>query len=209
MAALTTTARYKTWAGIVGSAQDTVLGYILDGVSAEVRRWCDRNLTNGFESVSRTERYDGTGEQTINLVEWPVTTVTSVTVYTADGTAEVLDSSTYRVNGDSGVLSRIDPVRARYPVTAFGSVDATFSTQPWFPEGFDNVQVVYTGGYATTPADLEMNVWRLMDLAYSARGRNFGLQSESLGQYSYTNMDPAKVNDIKAEIIRAYNSGRA
>jgi len=209
MAALTTTARYKTWSGIVGTAQDTVLGYILDGVSAEVRRWCDRNLTNGFESVSRTERYDGTGEQTINLIEWPVTAITSVKVYSASGDYETLDADTYRVNADSGVLSRIDPVRARFPTTAFGTVESQFSVQPWFPEGFDNIEVVYTGGYATTPADLEMNVWRLMDLAYAARGRNFGLQSESLGQYSYTNMDPSKVNAIKAEIVKAYNSQRS
>ena len=209
MAALTTTARYKTWAGIVGSAQDTVLGYILDGVSAEVRRWCDRNLTNGFESVSRTERYDGNDEQTIQLIEWPVTSITSVTLYTAGGDTEVLDSDTYRVNGDSGVLSRIDPKMGRFPVTAFGTVNATFSVQPWFDQGFDNVEVVYTGGYATIPADIKMACYRLTDLAYAARGRNMGIQSESLGGYSYTNMDPAKTTAIKAELIRAYNTGRA
>jgi uncharacterized phiE125 gp8 family phage protein len=209
MASLISIAEYKVWAGITGTAQDALLTVLVDAVSAEVRRWCDRNLTNGFESVSRTERYDGTGEQTINLVEWPVTTITSVTVYTADGTAEVLDSDTYRVNGDSGVLSRIDPKRARFPVTAFGTVQATFSTQPWFEEGFDNVQVVYTGGYATIPADLKMACYRLTDLAYSARGRNFGIQSESLGGYSYTNANPKATNELKAELVRAYNTGRA
>jgi hypothetical protein len=209
MASLISIAEYKVWAGITGTAQDALLTVLVDAVSMEVRRWCDRNLTNGFESVSRTERYDGTGEQTIQLIEWPVASITSVTVYTADGTTEVLDSSTYRVNGDSGVLSRIDPKRARFPVTAFGTVQATFSTQPWFEDGFDNVQVVYTGGYATIPADLKMACYRLTDLAYSARGRNFGIQSESLGGYSYTNANPKATNELKAELVRAYNTGRA
>lgn len=209
MASLISIAEYKVWAGITGTAQDALLTVLVDAVSMEVRRWCDRNLTNGFESVSRTERYDGNDEQTIQLIEWPVTSITSVTLYTAGGDTEVLDADTYRVNGDSGVLSRIDPKTGRFPVTAFGTVNATFSVQPWFDQGFDNVEVVYTGGYATIPADLKMACYRLTDLAYSARGRNMGIQSESLGGYSYTNMDPAKTTAIKAELIRAYNTGRA
>jgi uncharacterized phiE125 gp8 family phage protein len=209
MASLISIAEYKVWAGISGTAQDALLTVLVDAVSMEVRRLCDRNLTNGFESTSRTERYDGTDEATIQLIEWPVSSITSVTLYTAGGDTEVLDSDTYRVNGDSGVLSRIDPKMGRFPVTAFGTVNATFSVQPWFDQGFDNVEVVYTGGYATIPADIKMACYRLTDLAYAARGRNMGIQSESLGGYSYTNMDPAKTTAIKAELIRAYNTGRA
>lgn len=209
MASLISIAEYKVWAGISGTAQDALLTVLVDAVSMEVRRLCDRNLTDGFESKSRTERYDGTDEATIQLIEWPVSSITSVTLYTAGGDTEVLDSDTYRVNGDSGVLSRIDPKMGRFPVTAFGTVNATFSVQPWFDQGFDNVEVVYTGGYATIPADIKMACYRLTDLAYAARGRNMGIQSESLGGYSYTNMDPAKTTAIKAELIRAYNTGRA
>ena len=209
MASLISISEYKVWAGISGTAQDALLTVLVDAVSMEVRRLCDRNLTDGFESKSRTERYDGNDEQTIQLIEWPVTSITSVTLYTAGGDTEVLDADTYRVNGDSGVLSRIDPKMGRFPVTAFGTVNATFSVQPWFDQGFDNVEVVYTGGYATIPADIKMACYRLTDLAYAARGRNMGIQSESLGGYSYTNMDPAKTTAIKAELIRAYNTGRA
>lgn len=209
MASLISISEYKVWAGISGTAQDALLTVLVDAVSMEVRRMCDRDLTNGFESASRTERYDGTGEQTIQLVEWPVSSITSVKVYTAGGSYDTLDADTYRVNGDSGLLSRIDPVLARFPTDAFGTIESTFSVQPWFPAGFDNIEVVYTGGYATIPADLKMACYRLTDLAYAARGRNFGLQSESLGGYSYTNMDPEKTKSIKAEIIQAYNTGSA
>lgn len=209
MASLISIAEYKVWSGITGTAQDALLTVLVDAVSMEVRRWCDRNLTDGFESKARTERYDGTGEQTIQLVEWPITSITSVKIYNAGGDYDTLDTDTYRVNGDSGVLSRIDTRLGRYPVTAFGTVNATFSVQPWFEAGFDNIEVTYTGGYATIPADLKMACYRLTDLAYAARGRNMGIQSESLGGYSYTNMDPAKTTSIKAELVRAYNTGRA
>lgn len=209
MASLISIAEYKVWSGISGTSQDALLTVLVDAVSMEVRRWCDRNTTNGFESMSRTERYDGNDEQTIQLMEWPVTAVTSVTVYTAGGDTDVLDADTYRFDGDSGVLSRIDPRLARFPVTAFGTVNSTFSVQPWFERGFNNIEVVYTGGYATIPADLKMACYRLTDLAYTARGRNMGIQSESLGSYSYTNFDPTKTTAIKAELVRAYNSQRA
>lgn len=209
MASLVSIAEYKVWSGITGTAQDALLTVLVDAVSMEVRRWCDRDLTNGFESASRTEYYSGTGEETIQLLEWPVASVASVTIRYAGGTTETVDADTYRVDGTSGVLSRIDAVRTRYPVTSFGTIDNMFGAEPRFPHGFNNIGVTYTGGYATIPSDLKMACFRMVDLAYSARGRNFALASESLGQYSYSNADPATTNTIKADLVRAYNTGRA
>ena len=209
MASLISISEYKVWSGISGTAQDALLTVLVDAVSMEVRRWCDRDLSNGFESAERTEYYDGTGEETIQLVEWPVASVASVVIRYAGGTTETMDSNTYRVNGDTGILSRIDAVRTRFGVTAFGNIDSVFAAEPRFPSGFKNIGVTYTGGYSPIPADLKMACYRLTDLAYSARGRNFALSSESLGQYSYSNADPTTTNTIKAELVRAYNTGRA
>jgi len=125
----------------------------------------------------------------------------------AGGTTETMDSSTYRVNGDTGILSRIDAVRTRFGVTSFGNIDSIFAAEPRFPSGFLNIGVTYTGGYSPIPADLKMACYRLTDLAYSARGRNFALASESLGQYSYSNADPGTTSEIKADILRAYGTG--
>ena len=50
MASLISIAEYKVWAGITGTAQDALLTVLVDAVSMEVRRLCDRNLTNGFEN---------------------------------------------------------------------------------------------------------------------------------------------------------------
>jgi hypothetical protein len=209
MANLISTSEYKTWAGITTSAYDTIIGVIVSGVSTEIRRWCGRNLTNGFESAERTERYDGNNEQTINLMEWPVSSVASVKVYASDGTYETLDTTSYRCDETGGVLSRVDPNKARYPVTAFGTVQATFSVQPWFPEGFDNIEVTYTGGYSTIPDDLKIAAFRLADMHFTSRARNMGIASESLGQYSYSNFSTAQLTDLKLSLTRAYTGMRS
>jgi len=209
MSNLITTSEYKTWANITTTAYDSIIGTIVSGVSTEIRRWCGRDLTSGFESATRTEKYDGNNEQTINLIEWPVSSVTSVKVYASDGTYETLDTTSYRVDATGGVLSRVDPIKARYPVTAFGTVQATFSVQPWFPDGFDNIEVVYTGGYATIPDDLKMAAFRMADLHFSARGRNMGIQNESLGQYSYSNFGNKELIDLKLALTRAYTGMRS
>jgi hypothetical protein len=209
MANLITTAEYKTWANISGTAYDSVIATIVSGVSTEIRRWCGRDTTNGFESMSRTERYDGNNEQTINLMEWPVSSVASVKVYASDGTYETLDATTYRCDASGGILSRVDPTKARYPVTAFGTVQATFSVQPWFPDGFDNIEVAYTGGYATIPDDLKIAALRMSDVHFSARGRNMGIASESLGQYSYSNFNTQQLTDIRLALTRTYTGMRS
>ncbi|NDD75548.1 MAG: hypothetical protein EBZ40_11325 [Gammaproteobacteria bacterium] len=211
MASLVSIAEYKVWSGITGTAQDALLTVLVNAVSMEIRRWCDRDLINGFELTARTEYYNGSGEETIMLREWPVASVASVVIRYAGGQTETVDATTYRVDSESGVLSRIDAVRTRYGVTSFGNIDSIFAAEPRFPDGFGNIAVTYTGGYdiANIPPDLKMACYRLIDLAYSARGRNFALASESLGQYSYSNGNPQATNAIKADLMRAYNSSRS
>lgn len=210
MASLITISEYKTWARIPSSdtSQDTLLTFLADAVSKDMRRWCDRDETNGFELTSRTEQYDGTGEETIQLAELPVVSITSVSVLYADGSSDILDANSYRVDEKSGVLSRIDARRSRYPVSYFGNVDSIFAAEPRFPSGFDNIEVVYTAGYSPIPADIKMAALRLMDMAYAAGGRNPNLASESIGGYSYSNQDPKAYTSIKAEITRLYNTLR-
>ncbi len=56
-------------------------------------------------------------------------------------------------------------------------------------KGFNNVIIKYTAGYATTPADLEQACIAFTSYLYSARGKDFSLKSEKLGDYAYTLAD--------------------
>lgn len=209
MATLVSTADYKAWRNITGTAQDTFIAQILGWVSADVRRFCGRDLTNGFESATRTETYCGMDETTIQLREWPITSVTSVTQLWAGGSTEVVDSTTYRADSDTGLLSRIDAVRGRFASfrTDGSNVAGTWKPEPHFAEGFFNFSIVYVGGYSTIPGDLQMAVCRLADILYGGRGRDTSLKSENLGQYAYTLSDASQVSQIRRDLLAPFNTG--
>lgn len=210
MATLVSTSEYKAWRGISGSTYDTFIATILGWVSADVRRYCGRNLTNGFESATRTETYSGPDEATIQLREWPITSITSVTQLYAGGDTTVLDSSTYRVDADSGLLSRIDVRRGRFASWAINQSNGyagDWKADPRFEEGFFNYSVVYVGGYSTIPGDLHMAVCRLTDVLFNQRGNDPSITSESLGQYSVTRMNQADFAKMRKDLLAPFNNG--
>lgn len=211
MATLVTTAVYKSWRGITGSTYDTFIATILDWVSNDIRDYCSRDETNGFESATRTEYYSGPDDAIIQLRERPVTSITSVTQTYAGGDSVVLDSGSYRVDADSGLLSRIDVVRNRfssYSASYLGQ-GGDFKPSPRFAEGFNNVTVVYVAGYSTIPGALTKATCLLADMLFNGRGRDMAIQSETIGQYSYTLADQKKVDDIRMSLLRGYVTGGA
>jgi len=211
MATLVTTAAYKAWRGITTSTYDTFIGTILDWVSSDIRDYCSRSESNGFESATRTEYYSGPDDAIIQLRERPVTSITSVTQTYAGGGTTVLDSSSYRVDADSGLLSRIDVQRGRfasYSASYLGQ-GGDFKPSPRFEEGFNNFTVVYVAGYATIPGALQKATCLLADMLFNGRGRDLSLQSETIGQYSYTLADQTKVDAIRMSLLRGYVTGGA
>lgn len=204
--ALTTTAAYKTHAGISGSGLDSVLAQALSMAEATLRRMCGRDLSNGFESASRTEYVDGTDSDTVQLAEWPVTTMTSVHIVDDDGGLEEITD--YRVNTKTGVLTYLGAVRGRGVAMTPGIVDSVrFGVAPCWPSGTQNVKVVYTGGYSSIPGDIVYAVHRLMDFAMAARGKGAGFQSESIGGYSYSMQAAGESDAAVSSIVYAFRTG--
>lgn len=52
-------------------------------------------------------------------------------------------------------------------------------------------QIIHNAGYSTIPDDIEHACIMLVQELYNARSRDSGLQSESIGSYSYTRVTPA------------------
>lgn len=201
MADLVTATEYKTYAGISGSDLDTVIGVMIDIASVQIRRYCGRNLTTGFESASRTEVYDGNGYKELQLTEWPVTSITSVTQVLDDGSTSALASTNYRVEGATGRLVRLAARTGRFATSTWGEVSSPgWGWEPGWDDGFQNWSVVYTGGYSTIPDDLKFACYRLIDWMMGTRGTNPTLQSESLGSYSYSRMSAS--DDAEAKMLR-------
>lgn len=172
--AICTAAEYKTWAGISGTDLDTWLAAVIAQAQDGAEEWCGR----GFDSAARTEYYSGTGTTDMSLRTTPVTTLTSVS-YLSSVSAGVasftaFDGGTYYFDGDSGLLVR------------YSAFDAFDDANPVWPDGTRNIKVVYTAGYSTIPDGLKLAGFRLIDYLRDMRGKSGGLQSESMGSYSYT-----------------------
>lgn len=201
MADIVSASEYKTYAGITGSGDDTVIGVLIDIACAQIRRYCNRNMTTGFDAaVTYTEKYDGTGYKSIQLKEWPITSITSVAEIDDAGTSTTLDATEYRPNLATGELVRLGAVTGRFATDSWGEVSAPgWGWQPSFVEGTQNYTVVYvSAGIATD--DLKYAVYQLIDWMYAERRRNPAMQSESLGAYSYTRMSMSE--DGEASLVR-------
>lgn len=96
-----TLANVKVHLGVSGSADDTLLGELMDAADAYVEEYCGRSFVGG----SFTEDHPG-GADTLFLKNYPVASVTAVKVdpgrQFAAGTT--LDPSAYVVHADRGVI---------------------------------------------------------------------------------------------------------
>ena len=185
---LTTTAKVKAYLGISASTWDTILATLVTSASAIIQSYCRRQ----FNSQTFTEYHDGADLQVpraqIIVKNPPIISVTSVyddldqpPTWPA---ADLVSSDDYAVYLDEGIVEL-------YPDYTFG-------------DGRRNVRVIYVGGYATVPTDIEQAANMLVANIFN-RGRTGadGLQSERIGDYSYVRADAGVTshgipNDVRA-----------
>lgn len=172
---LTTTARYKIWAGISASTWDTKIGYLVTAVSKALLKYCDRD---SFKSTSYTSQmHDNFGDGSFMVLRnVPVTAITSLVFYPeSTNDAETYTGSNFRYEANTGEV-RWD-------------FDAT-TTEP-FPRTYRAVSATYTAGHASVPADLELLAWQAIDYYYNRAGTasssSAGLKREKIGDYEYEN----------------------
>ncbi len=87
--ALTSSANFKSYAGITSSDDDTLIGYLISRATSAIEGYCDRTL----RSSSYRERYNGDGTNTLLLREYPVTAITLLGTTVTDA-IKITNSST-------------------------------------------------------------------------------------------------------------------
>ena len=129
MSDLTTLASVKARLRIAGMSDDWLFGMLITQASQFIQAWLNRSLGE----ASYTETRDGTGSRTMMFANYPVTSVSSLTV---NDVAVPLAINT------SATGYRFDATRLQL-------------NSDVFPRGFGNVTVTYTAGYATTPPEID------------------------------------------------------
>lgn len=153
--ALTTLANVKQYLGIEpgDTSADALLERMINAASATIERYCGRT----FLQATYTDVMHGTGQRRMSLRNIPVTAVTSVTV---GGRAIQPRQS------ETGQGFTFD----KYCVSLTGHS---------FADGYDNVVISYTAGFAEVPADVDMACCELVSLRYKTLDR-LGVTSKSL-----------------------------
>lgn len=179
MADLTTTVKVKRALGIPSAVtiHDELIDTLVEVADQDVLGFVGMAAVT---ATSTTESYDITNEYTTEVVlrNFPVSSVSSVVV--GGGT---LATTSYYLDSNTGVVRLQD--------------NAGF-----FPPGSQEVEVSYSYGFSTIPADLSFAA-TIIATAHFNRVRHSGLVGEGMGAYRYT-MDPVAFPKSAAVILSRY-----
>jgi hypothetical protein len=202
--AIVTLSDYKTWAGISTSTDDTRLQVLIDSAHAAARRYCGRDLSNGFEAATRTQDYTVNAYE-LQLEEFPLTSITSITPIGLDNTlGNVLDSTEYYVDLDTGIVRMNGSENRRIFIDTYHNTGVV-SNWDWRPN-FQRVRVIYVTG--APPADIKTALFRMVDGLYASIRKDMGLASQSLGSWSVSYASPDVAAKAQASILDPFGSGK-
>lgn len=184
--AIITADQYKVFKGISGTEYDAQLAVIVPAAQALVERYCNRV----FDTGTFTELHDGDGTDTIILKNAPLASIRSIKLVDSVGTVlSTYAAADYVSTLSTGIVKLYDSRFGRLVYDSFGILqNTTWGNQPYWPRGFQNIQVIYVGGYSSMPADLQLAMYQYVDAVLSSATSAVGTgtyQSEKLGNYSY------------------------
>jgi len=172
MADLTTTADVKAWLNITGNSDDAVIARLVTAVSNYIQSWLNRT----FAMATYTDISNGNNESTKMFSNYPVQSVSSVTISGVAIPASA-DGIAYGYVFDDQSLALIGTTCGR---------------------GLKNVRITYTAGYSSVPFEIAQACIELVAIRYRERTR-VGEVSKSLGgeTVSFTQKDmPDSVRTI-------------
>ena len=154
MADLTTLANVKSWLNIATTTDDATLSRMVTAVSNYIQSWLNRS----FAVASYTDILNGTGGNQLVFHEYPVISVSSMTI-----SGNIIPASP-------------DGIQPGYVFDARGIYLIGYQ----LTKGIKNVRITYSAGYATVPPEIEQACIELIALRYRERSR-IGEVSKSIG----------------------------
>lgn len=194
--ALTTIARFKTFAGITTADHDTLLTDLVNIVTELIERYCKRRFK---QTAYTNELLDSDGAETLFLGQYPVSSSASFTLEERNSESneddwDTIDSEDYFVDYDSGIIHRAGREHWRVGKQAYRvSYTAGYN--------FDNAATYLAD---TTAGDLEYIVWKIVKTIFDRRQSQTGITSESLGDYSVSFNAAVMESDEIKEVLDKY-----
>ena len=171
---LTTVSRFKDYASVSTSADDTLIENLINIVTEFVENYTQRR----FKQTTYTdEEYDGKGSRELVLRQYPITTFTRLQrrdTLANTSNWSTIDSELYFADLPSGIIeARFDFFKhvKLYRVTYIAGYN------------FDNSSTFLSD---TEAGDVEWATWELVKAAYNKRRQQPGLSSARLGDASVT-----------------------
>jgi len=176
--ALFTVSELKAYLGIADSSEDVPLARVVSGVDAAAKRWMKRTIEAVPEAV---EYHAGTGRQRLYLMNRPVTDITSLhldmTGYSGQ-VAGAFAAETALTRGEDYILDGITADER--------NMGCLIYLRGNWPEGIGNIKVIYDHGYDVVPDDIKLGCLMIAAQVRADRMQGGPLESEDLGDYSYT-----------------------
>ena len=200
---LTTLANVKSWVQLGVAGDDQIIQDAITAFSAYVLRVTGRGPADGSipaasplnSVVAYDEFYDGSGTERQQVRNWPIVSVSSVNI-----NGQVIQQSTsintwgWVVDGDAKFISLrggFAPNVATFQNYRFQG-NRYGSRGPGFCVGNQNVEIVYSAGFAATPLDLEMVARKVVSLNYKRRtwiGQRSQQMANGAGTVSYNDWE--------------------
>lgn len=179
--ALITLDNLKTFLGITGSDQDSLLEMLINQVTDYIETRTDRRFK---ETTYTEEEYDGTGQSELVLKQFPIITFTKLEKNNAtDNTDswEEVDTDDYWIDESEGILTKTT----------------------LFNKGKHNYRATYTAGYETIPYDVQFLAMSIIS-DINGRRQNMGVVKETLGDHTIDFERAVQENPVLAKIISNY-----
>lgn len=202
--ALTTLARAKSFLGISGDSQDTVLIMMINQVTGFIETYTKRRM---LRQTYTDEKYDGTGFDTLVLKQWPVSALSALKENTStpgDPSYQTIDSSRYTYYEDGRVV--------------FGSGgDRFIAGSETFIDDPKRYSATYTAGYLisfdnendpaqhTLPQEIEYACLKLMSAQFNRR-KSEGLDSARVGDIQMSFRATVSSDPEIKEILSKYSA---
>lgn len=157
---------------LANTGQDGQLTRMLNAATEKIEKWTGRRL---MQRTGIEEYRDGNGRKHILMYEWPVSNVSEVWV---DLDSEFTD-----------VTLKLDPSVYRLDLSMRGEGLGLVFPKRVLPKGILNIKLVYDGGYAEPPADLnDLCLW-MVDFMYRSLNEAINVKTKGKNQETITFRD--------------------